>query len=194
MENLENLQVLREQARTQSQLLEQAEDALTQTINEYNQARRSHFDKEFKRKQLFWCTECHEIFKGEGQLILLEGVREESCGYENSCYRFDTYSELHQTCPSCYQKALDRHGWVGTTDSQLHKTPRYHAFRVETRSDGLFACRFGEWQALNPEMKVPAIWDHVIEKLCNEWKLPPKLEIKFGRLKDPEWIVAGEPV
>jgi len=117
---------------------------------------------------------------------------EESCGYQNSSYTFRSYSELHCACPKCYQAALDRHGWVGEYNSSLHAQPKFYAFRIEEREEGIFTSKFGKWVKLNPNYEVPEIWDHMIERLCTEWNLPPKLKIEWGRLIDPEWIVAGE--
>ncbi len=194
MVTLQDILDLRTNARAAAAQVEAAKVALVEAIDRHNSARRELFDTEFTNQKLAWCNGCSEVKSDEDmKLLLLEGTEEYRHGYENSYYGFRVFSRLHLLCPACYTKARNRHGWCGEYDATAGGQEKFYAFQVEQRVDGIFVCRYGEWAAIDPNIKVPSIWDHVVERLCQEWNLPPKLEIEHGTLKDSEWIVAGEP-
>ncbi len=188
MVTLQDVLDLRTQARKAAQQAEQAKSALDERIDLYNKARRELFDVEFANRKLAWCNGCSKVNSAEGmKLLLLEGTEEYRHGYENSYYGFRTFTRLHLLCPDCYTKTRNRHGWHGKYDATAGGQEKFFAFEVEHRTGGFFVCRYGEWAAIDQSVKVPNIWDHVVEQFCKEWNVPPKLEIEHGRLNDSEW-------
>src|SRR3989344_2784124 len=66
-------------------------------VKEYATKRFELLIEEFKRRGLTWCTNCSTVIsQDDAKLVVLEGTSTESCGYENSCYRFYNFSALHR--------------------------------------------------------------------------------------------------
>lgn len=152
---------------------------LRQVISEYGTKRIELLKEELHARGLTWCTRCSTVLpEGEVELLLLEGREEYSCGHENSCYSFRDFSRLHRVCPRCREKASDKHGTRGSYDTMAKDQTSFYAFRVEKREDGYYAREFGDWIKLEDEkceLSEPS--SQLVEKLAEEWDLPPKIEL-----------------
>lgn len=164
---------------------------LRQLIEEYNVKRVKLFQQELQQRGLTWCTLCAEkieiirrseqldvILECEAELILLAGREEYSCGYENSCYSFRDFFNLHRACPTCRESAFDKHGSRGAYNSSVKDQTNFYVFRVEKRDDGYYARRFGNWEKLNEEKCVlPEPPHQLIDQLAKEWNIPPRISL-----------------
>lgn len=182
----ENLLVIRKQAEQTAQNIEQIKDnldsgrqELRRIVEEYDAKRIELFLEELRAHEMTWCTRCSEaLSEDKAELILLEGRTQYSCGYENSCYGFRDFSNLHRVCPVCLNKANNRHGWVGDYDTFVKDQEKFYAFRVEKRDDGYYAYKFGNWIKLeNEKYKLPGPSSELVERLAEEWNLPPRIEL-----------------
>lgn len=200
---MEALLEIREQARLAAQETKQSADTaahqrdeLVQKVEAYNDARKKSLRDTLQARGLTWCTSCDKVVPlKETTLLLLEGTEVRSGGYENSCYGFENYSCLHCACSQCAHQSLDKHGMVGEYDHNAHGQTKYYAFRVTERAGKYVARRFGHEAELDAQKyALPEIPDHVVDRWCKSYDLPPRLRVNLeGQLVDPEWIVAGEP-
>lgn len=105
---------------------------LKELVNAHNLKRRELLKARLAQKERTWCTYCGKTIMplGVSQFIFVEGRTEESCGYENSCYRFVEFANLHRACSECAESAFDRHGSIGAYNHQAKEQSYFHAFRV----------------------------------------------------------------
>jgi hypothetical protein len=98
------------------------EETVKDLVAKYNQARWELLVARLSEKGLAWCTRCRGTRAGPTHLVYFEGERVESksdCSYDYWTW-VKTYSEIHESCSSCYQlgtftktvdlPALDRSG------------------------------------------------------------------------------------
>lgn len=189
------LLALREQAEQTAQNINQIsqklydeKQLLRKVVDEYGAKRVEFFKQEFMARGMTWCTYCSKaIPEGEAEFLLIEGRETYSCGYENSCYGFRSFSKLHRACPVCRERALDEHGTRGIYDTSAKDQTSFYAFRVEKREDGYYARRFGNWVKLEDgKYKLSEPSSQLVEKLAEEWNFPPRIEIesKWPSLED----------
>ena len=161
-----------------SRNLHEKRRSLQQMVEDYGAKRVELLKQEFIARGMTWCTYCSEVIpQGETELLLVEGRGKYSCGYENSCYGFRDFSKLHRACLACREHAADQHGQKSGYYSQETDQSIFYAFRVEKREDGHYARKFGHWDKLKEEnckLNEPS-WG-LVEKLAEEWGLPPRIE------------------
>lgn len=168
--------------------------ALYQRLEDYNTKRVELVKQELRARGLTWCTRCAAIFpESEAELVLIEGTEEYTHGYGNSCYSFRNFSNLLRACPISREQVFDQHGKQGPYDSLLKNQESFSAFRVEKRDDGYYARKFGNWVKLDDgKYGLPELPKQLIEKLANDWNLPPRIEFKSERLFSEEKLVIHE--
>ncbi|MBI5077571.1 hypothetical protein HZB94_04290 [Candidatus Falkowbacteria bacterium] len=154
---------------------------LRQTIDEYGVKRIELLEEELRARGLTWCTRCSAILpEGKTELLLLEGRKQVSGGYQNSCYGFENFFHLHRACPQCREKAFNDHGTHGEYDALASDQASFFAFRVEQRADGYYAHKFGDWIKLEGEKsKLPKPSSQLVEKIGKEWNLPPQIGFDY---------------
>ena len=171
---------------------------LRQAVSEYDAKRIELLREELRVRGLTWCTRCSAVLpEGEVELLLLEGREEYSCGYENSCYGFRDFFRLHRACSECREQAADRHGTRGNYNTMEKDQTSFYAFRVEKREDGYYARKFGNWVKLEDEKcKLSEPSSQLVEKLAEEWNLPPRIELDYrdNKLVVHERIATAEAV
>lgn len=155
---------------------------LRQEVEEYSAKRIELLKLELHSRGMTLCTYCHKvILKYEAEFMLFEGAEERSGGHENSCWACHQFSDIHQVCSDCREKAQDRHGTQGRYDSFNKIQAVFYAFSVEKREDGYYARKFESWVKLeNDKHKLSEPQVGEVEKLAKEWELPPKIEIDFS--------------
>jgi hypothetical protein len=155
---------------------------LRQVVEEYDAKRIELLKQELQARGMTWCTRCSTVIaKADAGLLFVEGISQVSCGYENSCWRDESFASLHRACSSCRQKSFDKHGsrGFGQWDSGDRDKTFFHAFEVEKRDDGYYARKFGAWVKLDDgtcEPNEPS--SGLVEKLAEEWGFPPRIEVK----------------
>jgi hypothetical protein len=182
-----------------SDSLRSEQETLRKFIKEYEIKRIEFFKEELRARGLTWCTICAEkkIFDSpevipecDVELILLEGREMYSCGYENSCYGYRDFFDLHRACLKCREEAFDKHGIHGSYNKLAHDQEYFNAFRVEKRNDGYYARKFGNWVKLDDEKcKFPRPPYQLVNRLTEEWDLPPRIELD----RDDKLVIC-EPV
>lgn len=177
-----------------------ARQELRRVINAYSAKRIKLFQEELCARGLTWCTLCAEetilwkpqvVPEHDTELILLEGRKIVSGGYENSCYGFEDFFGLHRACPKCREKALDRHGTRGSYNTMAKDQTIFYAFRVEKREDGYYYARkFGNWVKLDDEKcKLSEPPSQLVEQLAGEWNLPPRIEFDHSAYNDDKLVI-----
>ena len=153
---------------------------LRQGVNEYSAKRVELLKQELQARGMTWCTRCSVVLpEGEVEFLLLKGREEYSCGHENSCYGFRDFFQLHRACPKCREAAADKHATLGSYDTLAKGQSSFYAFRVEKREDGYYARKFGNWVKLDDQScKLDELSSQLVEKLAEEWNLPPRIEVK----------------
>ncbi len=149
-------------------------------IKEYCAKRIGLLKSEFAARGMTWCTQCSAVIpENEAELLLLAGRGEYSHGYGDAYYGFRDFSKLHRACPACRERTADKHGQKGAYSSQAKDQSIFYAFRVEKREDGHYARKFGNWVKLDDEnCKLDEPSSQLVDKLTEEWNLPPRIEIK----------------
>lgn len=157
------------------------QQSLRQAISEYGAKRIEFLKEELRVRRLTWCTCCSAVLpESEVEFLLLEGREEYSCGYENSCYSFRDFFQLHRACPTCREEAFDKHGTRGSFDTIMKDQTSFCAFRVEKREDDYYARKFGNWVKLKDEKcKLSEPSNQLVEKLAEEWNFPPRIELDY---------------
>ncbi len=165
-------------------------------VEEYGARRVELLKQELQARGITWCTYCSEVvLENEAELLLVEGREEYSHGEGNAYYGFRDFSKLHRSCPSCRERAADKHGQGGAHDSRAKDQSSFYAFRVEKREDGHYARKFGNWVKLDDEnCKLDEPSSQLIEKLAEEWNLPPRIEIESKWPSFEEKLVIHERV
>lgn len=168
--------------------------ALRQAVSEYGAKRIELLKQEFVARGTTWCTYCSEVIpEGEAEFLLVEGREEYSGGYQNSCYGFRSFSKLHRACCACRERAVDKHGQKGAYDSQAKDQASFYAFRVEKREDGYYARKFGNWAKLDDKnCKLDEPSSRLVEKLAEEWNLPPRIEVAWKWPSSEEKLIIHE--
>jgi hypothetical protein len=160
---------------------------------DYETKRQELVKEGLKSRGLTWCTKCGEVLsENETSFVFLEGVRRYSCGYENSCYSYESFSALHRVCAGCRQKAEDEHGWKGDYDSTLKKQSCFYAFHVELRELGFWMRKFGVWEKLDGECSIPELDYKLVNRLAEEWNFPPEITIQDDKLLIHEAVAAAK--
>ncbi len=155
------------------------QQTLRQVVSEYGAKRVELLQQELHARGMTWCTYCSEIVPtGRAELLLVEGREEYSHGYGNAYYSFSDFLKLHRACPVCRERAADKHGQKGAYKAQAKDQASFYAFRVEKRDDGYYARKFGNWVQLSDEScKLAKPSDQLVEKLAEEWSLPPRIAL-----------------
>lgn len=146
--------------------------ALREAVATYSTKRIELVKQELRARGLTWCTDCFTVISEdqEAELLFIEGKEQYSGGYSNSEYGFRGFSNLHRVCARCRELANDKHGRTNGQES-------FYAFRVEKRGDGYYSRNFGNWIKLDDaKCKLAEMPDRLIERLAEEWNLPPKIE------------------
>ncbi|MBI3627594.1 MAG: hypothetical protein HY220_02515 [Candidatus Sungbacteria bacterium] len=168
--------------------------SLRQVVKEYGTKRVELLKQTLQARGMTWCTYCSKAVPvNEVELLLVEGVEERSGGYENSCWGCEQFSKLHRACPYCRERAQDRHGTQGRYDSFNKLQACFYAFHVEKREDGHYARKFGNWVKLDDEncnLNEPS--SQLIEKLAEEWNLPPRIEVESKWPSSEEKLIVHE--
>ncbi len=159
------------------------QQALEQVVKEYQAKRVELLKQELRAREMTWCTYCSKVIpENEAEFLFIEGKEKYSHGYENSYYGFRDFSKLHRACPDCRKCAADKHGQKSEYDSQTRDYSIFYAFLVEKRDDGYYARKFGEWVKLNDyDCAFGEPSSQLVEKLTEEWNLPPRIEIDSRR-------------
>lgn len=154
-------------------------ERLRQLIDEYRNKRLELFKYELEERGLAWCTHCRKFVpQSETQLMLFEGKCERRHGYEGMFYAIEPFSKLHRVCRKCAEDATNRHGTVGTYDTQARDQVVFHSYSVERREDGYYAHMRGEWARLDEErQKLQELSEFEIGRLADEWGLPPEVKL-----------------
>lgn len=170
--------------------------SLRQVVKEYGAKRVELLKQELRARGMTWCSYCSEVVpESEAELLFVEGREEYFHGYGNAEYGFRGFSKLHRACPACRECAADKHGQKGAYDSQAKDQSSYYAFRVEKREDGYYARKFGNWVKLddkNCSLDEPS--SQLVEKLAEEWNLPPRIEVKSKWPSSEEKLIIHERV
>lgn len=128
---------------------------------------------ELQNRKMTWCTKCDTVIDStQSTLILTEGVKVESGGYQNDSWGCVKFSTLYRFCPACLQTAQDKHGYIGTHDPMNGLTEKFHAFVVTKQSDGYYARKFGRNMLLDNTHQLPLYPPNkIVERLVAEWNL-----------------------
>ncbi|TAL48781.1 hypothetical protein EPN83_03230 [Patescibacteria group bacterium] len=166
-----------------SRNLSSERQTLRQVVKEYGAKRVELLKQELQARGMTWCTCCSgAIPESESELLFVEGAEERSGGYENSCWGCERFSKLHRVCSGCRDKAQDRHGTQGRYDNFNKIQAYFYASRVEKREGGYYARKFGNWVKLDDEnCKLDEPSGQLVERLAEEWNLPPRIEV------EPKW-------
>ncbi|MBI2278827.1 MAG: hypothetical protein HYU81_02075 [Candidatus Brennerbacteria bacterium] len=170
--------------------------SLRQVVKEYGTKRVELLKQELQARGVTWCTYCSAVIpESDAELLLVEGREEYSHGYGNACYGFRGFSKLHRACPTCRERAADKHGQKGSYDSQAKDQSSFYAFRVEKRDDGYYARKFGNWVKLDDEnCKLNEPSSQLVEKLAEGWNLPPRIEVESRWPSSEEKLIVHERV
>jgi hypothetical protein len=181
---------LRQTAEFANESLREAMAAVTQqrevirhVTTEYMRKRRELFIAKLDESGRTWCTHCQKVVETESaKLVLTEGAKEVTGGYENSCWGNEEFSELHRACPECLQYFQDKHGVRGCIDESNKLQAVFYAFLVEVTSEPgnpleYSARKFGKWVKINQEIFLgsnpkPSLMD----EMAKELGLPPALD------------------
>lgn len=170
--------------------------SLRQAVKEYGEKRVKLLKQELQARGMTWCTYCSAVIpESEAELLLIEGRKEYTHGYGNAYYGFSDFSKLHRACPACRERAADKHGQKGAYDSQAKDQSSFYAFRMERREDGYYARKFGNWVKLddkNCSLDEPS--SQLVEKLAEEWSLPPRIEVESKWPSSEEKLIVHERV
>lgn len=170
--------------------------SLRQVVKEYGERRVELLKQELQARGMTWCTYCSEaVPENEVKLLFVEGREEYSHGYGNAYYGFRGFSKLHRACPTCRERAADKHGQKGAYDSQAKDQSSYYAFCVEKRGDGYYIRKFGNWVKLddkNCSFDEPS--SRLVEKIAEEWNLPPRIEVESKWPSSEEKLIIHERV
>ncbi len=168
--------------------------SLRQVVKEYSEKRIELLKQELQARGMTWCTDCSEVVpEGAVELLLYEGAEERSGGYENSCWGCERFSKLHRVCSDCRERAQDQHGIQGRYDSFNKIQACFYAFRVEKRDDGYYARKFGNRVKLDDEnCKLDEPSSQLVEKLAEEWNLPPRIEVESKWPSSEEKLIVHE--
>ena len=194
---------MRKQAERKAQNIDQISrnlsaerQSLRQVVKGYGAKRVELLKQELQTRGMTWCTYCSEVIhENEAELLLVEGREEYSHGYGNAYYGFRGFSKLHRACPACRERAADKHGQKGAYDSQAKDQSSFYAFRVERREDGHYTRKFGNWVKLddkNCTLDEPS--SQLVEKLAEEWNLPPRIEVESKWPSSEEKLIIHERV
>ena len=82
---------------------------MSSLINQYNSGRLEFIKEEMAECALYWCTMCQKVVP-QVRLLLIEGKKMFSRGYQNEEYSYRAFSEIHHACLSCQQSALAKNG------------------------------------------------------------------------------------
>lgn len=164
---------------------------LRQLVREYGEKRVQLLKQKLQECELTWCTCCSKVIpESEVKFLLFEGKEEYSHGYGNMFYGFRSFSKFHRACSACQEHAADRHGRTGRYDSQAKDQESFYAFRVEKRDDGYHARKFGDWAKLDDEKcKVDEPRNDLVEKLEEEFNLPPRIDFRSHWPSDDELVI-----
>ncbi len=154
--------------------------ALRQVVKDYGAKRVELLKEELRARGMTWCTYCSEIIpKKTAKLLLVEGRERYDHGYGNAYYGFRDFFRLHRACPKCRERAADNHGQRGAYSSQAKDQSSFYAFCVEKREEGYYARKFGNWVKLDDEKcKLAEPRSELVERLAEEWNLPPRIEVE----------------
>ncbi|PIR37229.1 MAG: hypothetical protein COV34_03325 [Candidatus Zambryskibacteria bacterium CG10_big_fil_rev_8_21_14_0_10_42_12] len=202
-QTLSELLSLREQMEQTAQHIDEIrrqlsdeQQSLRQIVEEYGARRIKLLKQELHAHELTWCTCCHtEVPEASTELLFIEQTEEYTHGYGNMFYGFRSSAKLHRTCPTCRELATDKHGQKGPYDSRAKDQASFHAFRVEKHEDGYYARKFGNWIKLDDKncgQDDPS--NQLVEKLAEEWGLPPRIEVKHDWPTKQEMLVIHERV
>lgn len=179
-----------------SRKLSAERESLRQAVKKYSEKRVELLKQELQVRGMTWCTYCSAVIpESETELLLVEGRKEYSHGYGNAYYGFRGFSRLHRACLVCCECAADKHGQKGEYDSQAKDQSSFYAFRVEKREDGYYARKFGNWVKLDDKsclLDEPSI--ELVEKLAEEWNLPPRIEFASQGRSFEEKLIVHERV
>lgn len=154
---------------------------LRQVVDEYTGQRIELFKETLNARGMMWCTYCLALFpKDKTELLLVEGREEYSHGYGDAFYGFRGFSKLHRACPTCRERAADKHGLIGPYDSQAKDQERFYVFRVEEREDGYYACKFGTWVKLKDDKyryRIDEPTNELVNRFARVLDLPPRMEV-----------------
>lgn len=170
--------------------------SLRQTVEEYGAKRVELLNQELQARGMTWCTYCSEVIpENEAELLLVEVREEYSHGYGNVYYGFCGFSKLHRACIACRERAADKHGQKGAYDPHAKDQSSFYAFRVEKREDSHYARKFGNWVKLDEKsctLDEPS--NQLVEKLAEEWNLPPRIEVESKWPSSEEKLIIHERV
>lgn len=202
---LSELLEIREQIDEKTQAINQVSHTLfvrnkkLQDITDaYNKKWEELIKQELHSRGMTWCTMCFMVVPmSRVKLLFTEGREMYSGGGE---YGFRGFSELHRACTTCWERAFDEHGQKGEYDSTLRDQTIFYAFRVEKRSDGYYARKFGHWIKLvkvteSYDARKSGNWVKLTEnckldddvpyelrgRLARGWKLPERIEFNMIR-------------
>ena len=163
------------------QCMEDEQEKMRSAVSSYEAKHRELFNAEMSAKGLTWCTCCRGTFPESGvHLLLLEGTKEVSSGYEGSCYGYENFSKLHRVCSACREEVVNQHGKHGRFNRVANGQTKFYAFSVEKREDGNYVRKFGDWHKLDGEQcKLPEIPLGLFELLVSLWEFPPRVELCY---------------
>ncbi|OGZ58187.1 MAG: hypothetical protein A3B96_00680 [Candidatus Spechtbacteria bacterium RIFCSPHIGHO2_02_FULL_43_15b] len=166
-------------------------ELLRRVVSEYSAKRVELVKQELEARGLTWCTSCSNVTSGlDIEFLLVEGSEVYSHGYGNSYYGFRPFSKLYQACIACRKCAADKHGQMGAYDYHAEGQSSFLAFRVEKREDGYYACKFGNWVKLEEKQcELNGLSSELVEKLVEEWGLPPRMEVKTSAWSSEENLI-----
>lgn len=157
-------------------------EAIRSLVNEYMRRRTALFIARLSESGRTWCTHCQKVVEIENvKLVLTEGVKEVTSGYENSCWGNEKFSELHRACPECLQVFQDKHGVRGPYDEFSKLQAVFCTFLVKvTSAPGepleYSARKFGQRVILDQEIvgeREPKA--SLMDEMAAELGLPPAL-------------------
>lgn len=151
-------------------------EKLRATVTQHQVMRMKFIETELGERRLSWCTSCKQVSATDQfEFIFIEGKKEVTSGYENSCYGYEYFSKIHFACQTCRNDFLDRHGFCGREGTF------FHAFVVEKRELGYYAKKFGNWTKLEEEKCALSPIPHGVAEsmVAGTCVLPPIMVIDY---------------
>lgn len=163
-----------------SRNLSDEKQALQEMVTEYNAKHVELLKQALQARKMTWCTKCHALTpESEAKFLHIEGKRYSETG---DCYGFERFSDLHRACPKCYERAMDKHMWMGPYDTMAKDQASFYAYPVEEHKDGFYyknGTKPDDAKSFLDDMP-----NLLVDELAEELNLPPRIEVTS--LMDPE--------
>jgi len=150
-------------------LVDSAREKILLLIDEYNIIRQELLIKALEKEKLRWCSRCKSFTGDKLTLVLTHGKRRENCGYEDSCYSYNSFRETYGACEKCKVKLLSGDGSYGPYDHQARDQSSFHACIIEETD-------------LLEEDYSPPLCPKIDETMEARWKIPPLIEITSNQI------------